>query len=60
MCCISIFHAHAGSAFLFMETENARLVEGVRRLEEKAVLDAQLAESENARLEAERETESAR
>ena len=60
VCCISMFHAHAGSAFLFMETENARLAEDVRRLEEKAVLDSQLAASENARQEAERETETAR
>ena len=57
MCCISIFHAHACSSFLFMESENARLAEDARRLKETAVLNAQLAASENALQEAERETE---
>jgi len=53
MCCISIFHAHAGSAFLFMETENERLAEDVRRLEETATLSQQLRDAETARSEAE-------
>jgi len=60
ICCISIFHAHAGSSLLFMESENAGLAEDVRRLKETAVLNAQLTASENARQEAERETEIAR
>jgi len=60
MCSISIFHEHAGSAFLYMESENTRLAEDVRRLEETAVLNVQLVASENARQEAEREAEIAR
>ena len=60
MCCISIFHAHAGSAFLFFEIENARLADNIRRLEETAVLSAQLYVAESARLEAGRDMEIAR
>jgi len=50
MCNISIFHAHADSAFLFLEAQNARLAENVRRLEETAGLTALLNAEEIARL----------
>jgi len=50
MCCISIFHEHADSAFLFLEMQNARLAEDVRRLEETAGLNAKLTAAEIARL----------
>ena len=56
-CCISIFH---GSAFLYIESENTRLAEDVRRLEETGVLNVQLVATENARQEAERQAEIAR
>ena len=57
MCCISMFHAHAGSAFLFMETENMRLAEDVRRLGETADLNSRLSEAEIAKLEEMRRVE---
>ena len=66
MCCISIFHEHADSAFLYMEVENARLAEDVERLEadrkrnlETAALSDKLRAEENARVDAERQVEKA-
>ena len=46
MCCISIFHAHADSAFVFLEAQNTLLAENVRRLEETAELTALLTSAE--------------